>query len=374
MKKTILSMMLLLGMASMALAGEVFTAEKMWQMKRVGNPVVSPNGQWSVLTVTEYDIEKSSGSSYLWLLNNETGEKRQLTFSGRDSGPAWSPDGERLAFVSRRHDGPGQVYVLSLKGGEARQMTDLPVGVYALQWFPCGTRLAFAANILPEYNGDWDKLREMQKAMRESKVTAKATENVMYRFWDRWLTDGYYPRLFSLDLTSKEVLDLMPSTVNYFSMMGGVSYDICPEGLTIAVSMNTTEPPYERLHYNIFLLPADGSGEMLSITCDNPADDGNPVFSPCGNYILYGKQSIYHFYADRVVMTVFNRQTMEHRELSAEHDLSCGQWFFSENGRTVYFIAEDRGMQSIFSLPFRGGALREEFRGGTNSEIGRAHV
>jgi dipeptidyl aminopeptidase/acylaminoacyl peptidase len=342
-------------------------AELMWQMKRPGSPVVSPDGKWSAFTVSEYDIEGNSSSTDIFLMHNEDGGLRQITFTGREGAPAWSPDGRKLAFVSRRHGGPGQVYILNLDGGEAQKITDLPVGVFGIKWFPDGNRIAFGANILPEYDGDWEKHRKLQREMRESKVTAKVTENTMYRFWDRWLTDGYHPRLFAVELDSREVTDLMPNTVNYFGMMGGVSYDISPDGQTIAVAMNTTEPPYDRTHYDIFLLPTDGSGQMTSITADNPGDDSSPVFSPDGRYILYGMQTIYHFYADRVVMTLYDRQNGTHTRITEDIDLSCQQWFWSEDGRTIYFIAEDRAMQSIFSIPARGGRHTEIFRSGTNN-------
>jgi dipeptidyl aminopeptidase/acylaminoacyl peptidase len=300
-------------------------------------------------------------------MNNQTAALRQLTFSGKEGSPVWSPDGTRLAFTSRRHDGPAQVYVLPIQGGEAQKITDLPVGVFGLKWFPDGNRIAFAANILPEYDGDWDKLRALQKEMRESKVTAKVTENAMYRYWDRWLTDGYYPRLFSLELSSGNVTDLMPNTVNYFDMMGGVSYDIAPDGQTIALSMNTTEPPYDSTNYDIFLLATDGSGQMTSITPGNIADDGSPVYSPDGRHILYGRQSIPHFYADRVVMTLYDTRNGSHTPLSQDIDLSCADWFWSADGRTVYFHAEDQAMQSIFSIPAAGGQHTRLFHTGTNS-------
>ncbi|MEE4178094.1 MAG: S9 family peptidase [Bacteroides sp.] len=343
------------------------TPELLWQMKRVGNPEVSPDGQWTVFTVNEWDIEANNSATDIYLLNNATGEQRRLTFSGKEGSPVWSPDGTRLAFVSRRHDGPAQVYILPLQGGEAQKITDLPVGVFGLKWFPDGNRIAFAANILPEYNGDWDKLRELQKKMSESKVTAKVTENAMYRYWDRWLTDGYYPRLFSLELQSGKVTDLMPHTVNYFDMMGGVSYDIAPDGQSIALSMNTTPPPYEDTNYDVFLLATDGSGQMTNITPENTADDSSPVFSPDGRYVLYGKQNISHFYADRVVMTLYDTRTDSKNPLSENIDLSCSDWFWSADGRTVYFHAEDQAMQSIFSIPAAGGQHTRLFHSGTNS-------
>jgi dipeptidyl aminopeptidase/acylaminoacyl peptidase len=346
---------------------QTLTAEKMWEMKRVGNPVVSPDGKLSAFTVTEYDVDESKSSTDIFILNNETGAQQQLTFSGKEGSPAWSPDGKKLVFVSRRHDGPAQLYILNLSGGEAQKITDLPVGIYAPKWFPDGKRLAFAANILPEYEGDWDRLKKLQDEKKKSKVTAKVTENAMYRFWDRWLTDGYYPRLFSIDVNTKTVTDLMPNTSNYFNMMGGVSYDISPDGKIIALSQNVTEPPYENTNSDIFLLSTDGSGEMTNITPDNQASDGNPVFSNDGKYLLFGQQAISHFYADKVVMTVYDMQAKTMKRLSDNIDLSTEQWFWSEDNKTIYFIAEDRAMNSIFSIPASGGSHKEIFRSGTNN-------
>ena len=363
-----LSLLFCFGMITLAFAQQQpFDSHTLWQMKRVGAPAVSPDGSMSAFTVTAYDIEKNTSSTDIYLMDNQSGDLRQITFTGREGGPVWSPDGSQLAFVSRRHDGPGQVYLLNMSGGDARKVTDLPVGVFGLKWFPDGNRLAFAANILPEYEGDWDKHRELQKEMSESKVTAKVTENVMYRFWDRWLTDGYYPRLFSVDLEDGAVTDLMPNTTNFFGMMGGVSYDISPDGRQIAVSQNVTPPPYENTNYDIFLLATDGSGEMTNITPDNPATDSSPVYSPDGRSILYGRQNITHFYADRMVMVVYDIATGTHRELTADIDLSCQSWFWSADSQTIFFHAEDRAMQSIFSIPASGGDHTEVFRGGTNS-------
>jgi dipeptidyl aminopeptidase/acylaminoacyl peptidase len=346
---------------------EIFTAEKMWQMERVGSPDVSPDGKRAVFAVTVYDIKANTSSSDLYLLDIETGETRQITFSGKESAPIWSPDGNKIAFISRRHDGPAQVYLLNLSGGEAQKITDLPVGVFSMKWFPSGDKIAFGANILPEYKGDFDKLKKLIDEKRDSKVTAKVTENTMYRFWDRWLTDGYYPRLFKVDINTREVTDLMPNTVNFGNMMGGISYDISPDGKEIALSFNSTLPPYDNLNYDIFLLPTDGSGTMTNITADNPANDSNPVYSPDGNSILYGIQNIYHFYADRVEMVVYNRNTGSSRNISSHIDLSCSDWSWSPDTKTIYFHAEHNAMQAIFSIPAVGGQHVMIFGEGTNS-------
>jgi len=334
---------------------EIFTAETMWQMDRVGSFDVSPDGRMAVFPVTTYNISGNNSSTDLYLLNIEDGTSRQITFTGKESSPLWSPDGKSIAFVSRRHDGPGQIYLLDLGGGEARKITDLPVGVFSIKWFPQGDRIAFGANILPEYDGDFDKLKKLLDERKESKVTAKVTENTMFRFWDKWLTDGLYPRLFAVNLKDRKVTDLMPNTINFFNMMGGVSYDISPDGRQIAVSMNKTEPPYDNLDYDIFLLPTDGSGLLTNITSDNPANDSNPVYSPDGKLILYGQQQIHHFYADKVRMVSYNLNDKSHTNLTENIDLSCANWIWSPDAKTIYFHAELNARNALFSIPAKGG-------------------
>jgi dipeptidyl aminopeptidase/acylaminoacyl peptidase len=343
-------------MASSQTGTEIFTAETMWQMERVGSFDVSPDGKMAVFPVTSYNIKSNNSSSDLFLLNIEDGTTRQITFSGKEGSPVWSPDGKSIAFVSRRHDGPGQIYILDLGGGEARKITDLPVAIFGIKWFPQGDRIAFGANILPEYEGDFDKLKKLLDERKDSKVTAKVTENTMFRFWDKWLTDGLYPRLFAVDLKDQKVTDLMPNTVNFFNMMGGVSYDISPDGRQIAVSMNKTEPPYDNLDYDIFLIPTDGSGKLTNITPGNPANDSSPVYSPDGKFILYGKQQITHFYADKVRMVSYNLNDQSHTNLTENIDLSCAGWIWSPDAKTIYFHAELNARNAIFSIPATGGA------------------
>jgi dipeptidyl aminopeptidase/acylaminoacyl peptidase len=341
------------------------TPEQMWQMKRVGNPVVSPNGKWSLFTLTEYSIDKNVGSTYIFLMDNETGRQKQLTQCGKVGSPIWSPNNTDIAFTSRRADGPAQLYVMPIDGGEARLITNMPVGIFAPKWFPNGKSIAFVANIYPEYNGDFDLLKKIIKERKDTKVSAKVTENRMYRYWDRWLTEGMYPRIFSVDINSKKITDLMPNTAMHFGMMGGASYDISPDGLEIALSANSTKPPYENLNADIFLLKTDGSGNMENITSENPASDVDPVYSPDSKNILYGKQNIDHFYADNVQLVVFDRSTKQHRNITQSIDLSCGGWSWSADGKTIYFEAEDRAMQSIFSIPSAGGKHKEVYRDGT---------
>jgi TolB protein len=81
------------------------------------------------------------------------GDERRLTEAEGDASspaglffqtdPAWSPDGRRIAFVSRR-DGRSHLYVMRLDGSGVRRLTDSAADDASPTWAPDGRRIAFA--------------------------------------------------------------------------------------------------------------------------------------------------------------------------------------------------------------------------------------
>src|SRR4029453_15776913 len=75
------------------------------------------------------------------------GTPRRLTAGPRDSSPQGSPDGSSLAFVRGLEQNgkrlPPQLFLLSMRGGEALQLTDLPKGAASPKWSLDGTRIGF---------------------------------------------------------------------------------------------------------------------------------------------------------------------------------------------------------------------------------------
>src|SRR5437660_5395272 len=94
------------------------TFDDMIKMHRIAEPQVSPDGKWVAYTVSTPDMDANRGISNIWVVPTAEGAAMQLTQSGYDSSPVWSPDGKALAFLSSR-SGESQVYLLSMVGGEA---------------------------------------------------------------------------------------------------------------------------------------------------------------------------------------------------------------------------------------------------------------
>src|SRR5258708_25402605 len=97
------------------------TFDDMINLHRIAEPQVSRDGKWVAYTVSTPDMDANRGISNIWVISTAGGAAMQLTQSGHDSSPVWSPDGKTLAFLSSRA-GESQVYLLSLHGGETQAL------------------------------------------------------------------------------------------------------------------------------------------------------------------------------------------------------------------------------------------------------------
>lgn len=142
--------------------------EDLYQLKSVADPRLSPGGNEIVYVETAMDKERNDYTSHLFYLPLGQKVPVQWTFGNhRNYSPRWSPDGNKLAFISTRSGKP-QLYVLDRNGGEARQLTSCKRGVSSPVWSPCSRQLAFNVKLCREEtledgpDGEEDKKKELQ--------------------------------------------------------------------------------------------------------------------------------------------------------------------------------------------------------------------
>lgn len=356
---------------SLVLALSAMTIDDLWKLDRVGAPAVSPDGTMVVFPVTVPNPEKNTTNSDLWIVSADgSAPPRRLTFNeGADGSPVFSPDGRRLAFVSKRGDAPPQIYILPLSGGEAERVTDLPVGADDPKWFPDGKSIAFVSSTWPDLNGDFAAVKKRLDDNDKDKVKAKITENRLVRYWDHYLTDGQYPHIFRVDCDSKAVVDLTPGSARYMGLMEvGGGYDIAPDGKEIAFSANATEPPYATLNYDIFTVKL-GGGAPENVTRTNPADDTRPRYTRDGRSIVYGKQARPQIDSDFTRLARLDRATRASAEIAPAFDAQSADWSLSPADDRVYFHAEVGGKVAIYAVPVAGGTPRAVVAGGTTGSV-----
>ncbi len=106
---------------------------------------ISPDGHAVVIETSRADWSANRFRSDLWLSRDAGGGSLvQLTQSGHDSSPQWSPDGRWIAFLSGREKDAAQVFVISASGGEAFPATFGDEEIHAFAWSADSRRLYFA--------------------------------------------------------------------------------------------------------------------------------------------------------------------------------------------------------------------------------------
>jgi dipeptidyl aminopeptidase/acylaminoacyl peptidase len=109
-------------------------------MKGVGNPLISPDGNWVLYSVYTKDLENDRSDSHLWMVPTAGGEARPITTKGW--GHSWTPDSQHLTFTARSKDQGSQIFKLDLYGsGERVQMTHIKGGIGSHRWSPDRKRL-----------------------------------------------------------------------------------------------------------------------------------------------------------------------------------------------------------------------------------------
>ncbi len=349
----------------------VMTVEDMWQVKRLGAPSISPDGKWAAVEVTTFNMEANDSTSDLWLVSTDGKARRQLTtHKAKDSGPRWSPDGKQIAFVSAREaDGP-QIHVIPPEGGEARQVSKLPTAPSGLKWAADGKTIYCIGWTWPDTPDD-ESHRKKDKAVKDSKVQAYVIDDVLFRYWDRWIADGRRPVVFAVDVATGKHRNLLANTKLHLRVAEptAADYDVSPDGKELCFVADSTPRLGEDFNNDLYALPLDGPAAPRNLTSDNPAADGSPVYSPDGKHIAFTRQTIKYFYADRTRLMLLDRATGQSRELTAGFDRSCGTPKWSPEGRSLYFEAEDRGYVRLFKTTVNGQKVTPLTEGHTDGSF-----
>lgn len=340
--------------ASLASAADL-TADAMWRLKRLGAPAIAPDGRLTVVPVTTYDIEKNLGLTDLWLVPTKPGKARQLTSDpASDTSPAWSPDGEMIAFVSKRgEDKEPQIYVIPIAGGEARRITDVPTGVMAPKWFPDSRRIAFLSRVWPEAN-TWTEQAERMQRHADRKMTAQVWDKAPISHWDHYL-DGRETHIYAVSLAGGE-----PQAITFGRSLpldaaepDASSYDIAPDGAEIAFAADTDTSGVDP-NFDVFVMPIEG-GEPRNLTTDNSAHDTTPLYSPDGRLLAFRRQMLKDFYADRARLMLFDRRNSQTRALTEEWDRSADSLVWSPDSSALFGSIEDAATLRIYRFNIGGG-------------------
>jgi len=346
------------------------TFDDLIAMQRVSEIQLSPDGKWVAYRVVTPDMDANRNAGNIWLVaTSGQGQPMQLTRSGRDSSPRFSPDGKRLAFVSTRSGAP-QIHLISLEGGEATQLTSLSTGASEPTWSPDGKWLAFASEVYPDCKDDACNAKR-DEAVEKNPSKARMYDGLLYRHWTDWedhkrshlfvvsASDGAKPR----DLTPGADYDTPP-----VQRGGPVSFDWSPDSKELAFTAVAEKVEATTTNGDVFIVPADGSAAPKSIT-SNPGFDSGGLYSPDGKYIAYRMQERAGFEADRWQLMLYDRANGRHTNLTAAFDRQVESYAWTPDSKALYLNAEDKAFVPIFRVSAAGGAVEPVVKTGFHGEF-----
>jgi dipeptidyl aminopeptidase/acylaminoacyl peptidase len=333
---------------------------------RVSDPQLSPDGKTVVYVRTTTDGKSGRRNADLWTVAADGSSRPKELVGGEksESSPQFLADGKRIAFISSR-DGAPQIYVANVDGSGARAITRLAAGAQAPFAFSAdGTKVAFVSDVYPECQ---DEACNKQRAEEAEKNPVKVhhVKRLLFRHWSDWRVNVRH-HIFVADVETGDARDITPGDFDsptYFYEDGALAFS--PDGKEIAFASNREGNDAEAWTTNqdIFLVPATG-GEPKRLT-SGKGYDVQPVYSPDGRSIVVRSQRRAGFEADRWYLEVYDRGTGQHRPVFETPDFSVHDFAFSEDGKSIFFTASERGLENLYSVAFPTGTPAVVVKGGS---------
>jgi Tol biopolymer transport system component/DNA-binding winged helix-turn-helix (wHTH) protein len=314
----------------------------------------SPDGKW--LVVSDFNPPQEPTILSLFLVERETGEKIKLTSpqagTAGDRFPAFSPDGKTVAFFRFISDAVGDLYLVSVAGGEPKRLTFDDAGAIFPTWTPDGRDILFISSRdgrglwrIPATGGTPEKVEAIGQRIWEFAISPQGNRLA----WTE-VTDDF--NIWQYNLTG-------PATQRPQALIASTQYDVSPQ----------YSPDGKRI---VFASDRSGSWEIwvcdsagkrpLQLTTFKRRYTGSPRWSLDGRQIVLDSRA-----EGNAEIYIISAEGGKPRRLTNDpaEDIVPS---FSRDGKWIYFCSNRSGSLQIWKLPVAGGqALQVTKQGGFDS-------
>jgi dipeptidyl aminopeptidase/acylaminoacyl peptidase len=421
MRRLAFLLVLLFSLPAFPQAKHPFTFEDMMKLKRVGEPVPSPDGKWVLFSAVDVDLAANKKTPHVWIVplgatgappvqqSSGPGKERVLIADQDGDRPRWAPNGKRFAFLSNK-EGGSQIWIADFDGAAGtvtgvHKLTSIATEAGGELWSPDGKNILFTSDVYPECADDGACNEKKFQAAEKSKVKALIFDRLLYRHWNAY-KEGKRSHLFVVkvldefpspgDLSGRNIIviphDLTPGDYDapVFSLGGQDNYAFSPDGQEICYTSNHDKVEATSTNNDLWIVPVNGGTggapvATQNITADNPASDSTPLYSPDGKYIAYRAQQRPGYESDRFRLMLYDRKTGAKRSLTevfspvvrkgqertpaAVFDFWVGTIAWDPDSSRIYFVSEKQGESPISVIRLKSGFLENDYSGAMQFEL-----
>lgn len=333
---------------SVAGHAEVFDAEDVFGLEYAADPQISPRGDKIVYVRKSMDIMKDRVRSNLWVIDVDGNNHRAIASSGANFlSPRWSPDGNRLAYVSSV-EGQVQIYLRWMDTGQVARLTDLTAKPSSISWSPDGSKIAFTMPVAAQEAMPFGQMPKKPEGA-EWAPEVRVIDSLKYRAdGNKGFLPAEYEQIFVIPADGGTPRQLTRGDYSHRSSLswGGNSE-------TIYFSGNRNEDwQYEVRESEIYALNTN-TADIRQLT-SRVGPDRSPVVSPNGRMIAYlgfdDKEMLY----ENTGVYLMDIDGSNHRLVSTGLDRSVNaiEWSADSKGLVIQF--DDGGETRIAHLSLNG--------------------
>jgi len=361
--------------AALLFAAPLFaiTFEELASIRRIGAPQVSPDGKWIAYDASTIDLAGNARHSAVYLVPANGGESKQISDGTKqDEGPAWSPNGKILAYVSNKDGGPKQVWLYDVAAGTSRKLSDLQGGAGSVKWMHDGSGVVVVSDIYPDCGVDPVCVKDKTAAEEKKPTKARIITSLLYRHWNAW-QEPTRSHIVYVPLNAGMPRDLTPGAFDAppFSLGGGDEFDISGDNQYLVYAANTDPHPELSTNSDLFMLRINTAqfGRSTASTArrltTRAGADTSPKFSPDGRYLAWRSQARPGYESDLWELWVLDRVTDTSRRLAPSFDNWIDSIAWAPDSQSIFITAPEQTNEAIYEVSVADGSTRRVYANGS---------
>ena len=342
-----------------------FEPMDVFDLEWASDPRVSPDGKTIVYVRKSNDIMKDRERSNLWQVSTDGSDHRPL-YSGLNSikSPRWSPNGEKLAFISN-DTGSQQIHVRWFDSGDTAVISQLQASPANLSWSPDGKWLAFTMNIkVPTKSIAEPRAKPEGATWAKKPITVTTTR---YQYDGQGIVEPAYRHVFIVPADGGTSRQLTEGNFNHY---GSLAWS--PNSDQVFFSAYRSDD-WELVSDEADIYSVNISTKKLTQITNQSGAERSPVISPNGRLIAFIKEERrpLAYTPDQIAIMDLNGENI--RILSEALDGDASNLLWAGNSQALYYTYDERGIRKIGQATIKG-SLRPVIKGVGGTTIGRPYL